>query len=132
LARGEPDDEFGTKLPAVVLYEVAVYCENVVSPKIAYLKRFPAPIPHACIFVNNYEFVPLLCNELYSVLANEPEASNQVRVVDLEFLPDLLLEQILRRDGRRCCRLIPGSFLIRSQTAKINADGKGAQHKHHD
>jgi hypothetical protein len=124
LARGEADDEFGTKLPSVVLYEVAVYCENIVTPKIAYLKRFATPIPHACIFVNNYEFVPLLCNELYSVLANEPKTSDQVRVVDLEFLPDLLLERILRRDGRRCCRIIPRSFLIRSQAANINPDGK--------
>jgi hypothetical protein len=124
LARGEADDELGKKLPAVVLYEVAIYREDVVSPKIAYLKRFSAPIPHACIFVNNYEFVPLLCNELYSVLANEPKTPDQVRVVDLDILPNLLLERILRRDGRWCCCIIPGSFLIRSQAAKINPDGK--------
>jgi len=35
LARGEPDDEIGTKLPAVGLYELAIYCEDVVTPKIA-------------------------------------------------------------------------------------------------
>lgn len=124
LARREPDDEYGTKLPAVVLYEVSVHCKNVVTPKIAYLKRFPAPIPHACIFINNYEFIPLLCDELYSVLANEPKTTDQVWVVDLDIRPGLLLEGILRGDGRRCCRIISGSFLIRSQAAKINPDGK--------
>jgi hypothetical protein len=34
LARREPDDEIGQKLPPVVLDEVAVHCEDVVTPKI--------------------------------------------------------------------------------------------------